>query len=406
MSNGRWAAAALATILMSVLALFPPIVIQAQEAATLNGQVVNGTEGGGDTSGLTVLLLVTDAEGALISTGQATTGGHGEFEMTGVAVAAGAQYLLDVEYDEIPYQLLITGDQLQDDLELAVYETTAELSGIVLERQVMVITGIDPRNSEITAVEFVRVSNPGDRTVVFDLSGGTPMGFLRFSLPPEATDLSVNSDLPSREIIGVGTGFAVTSPISPGAHGIEFSYRFPYQGSSLAYRQNLLQGANVFQIMTPERFGQIQIRPLDAIETVDIEGSRYRIWEGSDMAPGEGFMLELTGLPQPSLAARAGYSVSSTAFWVASIPALMGVFLAGLLIFGILTKQRQAGTAADVILPEIQPNPASREELILEMALLDQRHEVGGTPQEEYESQRQELKIRILGMSAPRELDV
>ena len=56
------------------------------------------------------------------------------------------------------------------------------------------------------------------------------MSFLRFSLPPGTHDLDVQSNLPSREIISVGSGFAVTSPVTPGGHSVEFSYIFPYEG--------------------------------------------------------------------------------------------------------------------------------------------------------------------------------
>lgn len=363
---------------------------------SLNGRVVNGTHGGGTTEGLTVLLLVNDGAGGLVSTGQATTGVRGDFEITDVPVVPGASYLLDVDFQGTAYQKAFTEEQRQEELQLTVYETTGDLSAIRLKRHVMVITGIEAQKREITAIEFVRVANTGDRTVSPDLSGGPPMGFLRFSLPPGTRDLRVNSDLPSREIISVGSGFAVTSPISPGDHSIEFSYRFPYQSSKLSYRQNLLQGAESYQVMTPEYLSQLQVSPLAYLESVDIQGTGYNVWQASDLEPGDGFLLELANLPSPSLVAQLRSASGSTAFWIMGIPALMAAALAGLMLFGILTKPPQAAPADSRPLPTTL-DPVARAGIIQELARLDQRYEAGEIPEEEYLSQRQRLKDQILG---------
>ena len=382
------------------LTLVPPTPGHAQQAVSLTGQVINGTADGDAPGGLTVLLLVIDGEGGLVSSEQTTTGDQGAFDFLDVPVVAGGSYLLDVEYQGTAYREIIPGERLEDrlreDLRLTVYETSTEISVIRLKRQVMVITAIDPRAGEITAIEFVRISNPGDRTVVPDLSASAPMGFLRFSLPPGTTDLSVNSDLPSREVITIGTGFAITSPITPGEHSIEYSYRFPYQDGAVSYRQRLLQGAEVYQLMAPQAFTQLQVSPLTSVESVDIEGTQYKVWEASNLAPGEGFQLELTNLPRPSLVARVRSSIGNAGFWVAGIPALMGVALACVLLFGILTRPPQTTTPAHSGPAQATAEPGSRVDLVRELAVLDLRYEAGETPEDEYQAQRQRLKAKIL----------
>ncbi len=388
------AVSTLAALLVLTVATIRATPVQAQETISLTGQVVNGTAGKGAPDGLTVLLLVLDAAGSLVSTGEASTDQRGAFEIIDVPVATGGSYLLDVEYEGTAYQKIIAEEQLQDDLQLTVYETAADISVIRLQRQVMVIIGIDSNASEIMATEFIRFSNPTDRTIVSDLSAGAPMGFLRFTLPPGTTDLRVNSDLPSREIISIGTGFAVTSPITPGDHSIEFSYHFPYQGEVLAYRQNLLQGAEVYQVMAPERLTQLQVRPLDPIDAVDIEGTQYKVWQATNLAPREGFLLELANLPSPSLAAQIKSYTGSTGFWTTAIPSLVGVSLVCLLVFGILNRRivssNPVPTANDL-------DAESRAELVRQLAMLDLRFETGNTPREEYQAQRQHLKDQILG---------
>ena len=394
---------ALTVILVLTFIQVSILQVRAQEAVSLTGQVVNGTGGAESTSGLTILLLVLDGSRNLISTGQTVTGDDGSFEFRDVPAVSGGSYLLDVEYLGIPYQEIVTADTLQAGLKLTIYETTTQISVIQVERQVMVITGINPQEKEITAIEFVRVSNPGDRTVVSDLSEGTPMGFLRFSLPPGTSDLGVQSDLPSREIISIGTGFAVTSPIAPGDHSIEFSYRFPYQGGMFSYQQNLLQGVKVYQVMAPEESGQLGVRPLAPVETVDIEGTRYKVWERTNISPGDGFELELTNLPLPSLFAQIRSSADETRFWIAGIPVLMGVVLVGLLLLGALNRLTIPMISQGV---EDSVDSTSRSEWIRELAHLDQRQQDQGLPEAEYQQHRKRLKDQILGSKSDSEQSV
>ena len=166
-------------ILISILGSTLPV--RAQDVVALTGQIVNGTEGAESTGGLTILLLVLDGSRDLISTGQTVSKDDGSFEFRDVPAVPGGSYLLDVEYLGIPYQKIVTADTLQADLNLTIYETTTQIAVIQVDRQVMVITGIDPNVKEITAIEFVRVSNPGDRTVVSD-----PVSYTHLTLPTKA----------------------------------------------------------------------------------------------------------------------------------------------------------------------------------------------------------------------------
>ncbi|MEE8466724.1 MAG: hypothetical protein V3S68_09620, partial [Dehalococcoidia bacterium] len=53
--------------------------VQAQQTTEVNGQVVNGTQGAELPDGLSVLMLITGADGRLAGTGQAAPDGQGRF---------------------------------------------------------------------------------------------------------------------------------------------------------------------------------------------------------------------------------------------------------------------------------------------------------------------------------------
>ena len=78
----------------------------------------------------------------------------------------------------------------------------------------------------------------------------------------------------------MGTGFGLTSPVTPGEHSLSFSFTFPYQGNAFSYQQNLLQGADTYQVLIPDRLGQLEVSSLEPIPAVDVDGSLYRVWQG------------------------------------------------------------------------------------------------------------------------------
>ncbi|GIT13652.1 MAG: hypothetical protein CM1200mP35_04720 [Chloroflexota bacterium] len=57
----------------------------------------------------------------------------------------------------------------------------------------------------------------------------------------------------------MGSGFPLAAPILPGSHDISFSYEFTYDGTDLAYKHGLLQGAGLFQILIPQSLSDIQV---------------------------------------------------------------------------------------------------------------------------------------------------
>ena len=227
------------------LGLAAPAAGNYQVQAPVAGVVVNGTAGGAVPSGLGVFLLVSDQSGSLVYSNRAETDSGGGFSFPQAPLAPGGRYLVNVLYAGVDYSRVLTSDQAAEGFTLMVYETTQDISVIQVTRQVLVLADVDAKNRRISALELVRFSNASDHTLNPDLTAAVPMSFLRFSLPPQTTGLNVNSDLPAGDVISIGTGFAVTSPVPPGDHNIEYSFNFPYRGDGVAYRQNLLQGAAV-----------------------------------------------------------------------------------------------------------------------------------------------------------------
>ena len=396
----------LATLLLftavAMLLAFP-VPAPAQETVSIRGRVVNGTDGADAPADLTVLMLVTGPDGMLSGTGQTELAPDGSFVLEDVPVVEGETYNLSVDYGGVFYGRSLDHSQLVDEVVITAHEATEDAGIITVQRQVMVISEIDLAERRVTATEFVRFTNPTDRTLRPNLETARPgmFSFMRFALPPDASDVTVQSNLRGGEIISVGSGFALAAPVPPGEHSVDFAYTFPYEGSGLGYRNSIPQGAEIFQILVPERWASVQVGGLDARPPVAIGESLYQAWEIRDVPAGPGVQMEIRGLPEPGVLSRVGSTLSGGGFWLTVIPVAMGVVLVAFLVLGLARRYRPY-TAT-----EPSPTPAGdehgensesrRDVLVSRVAVLDEDYRRGGMDEEEYLSQRAELVSMALG---------
>ncbi|MDE0823128.1 MAG: hypothetical protein OSB07_04040 [Dehalococcoidia bacterium] len=388
-------------ILAVTLTLFPfggPAIL-AQEATTVRGQVINGTADAEIPEALSVLMLITGADGRLAGTGQANADSDGDFVFENVQVEDGSTYTVSVDHLGVFYGTSLTHDNLAEELTLTVYETTRDASVIHVERQVMVIAAVDKDNQSVSAIEFVRLVNPSDRTLLPDLTNLEQISFLRFALPPNPAELNVQSDLPGGDIVSIGTGFALTSPVVPGAHSIDFSYVFPYEEDTVSYRQSLVQGAGIFQVLMPETFPDMAVSNLTSVDPVNIQDTSYRAYEVRDLPQGQGLQVEITGLPLPGALTRFSNTITGGRFWQIAIPSALGVTLAFILLWGLIRGYRPNSGVDGQSMASAALDPAERAAVVRAVADLDLQYQEGHIPELDYRAQRQGLLNRILSSS-------
>lgn len=388
-------------ILAVTLTLFPfggPAIL-AQEATTVRGQVINGTADAEIPEALSVLMLITGADGRLAGTGQANADSDGDFVFENVQVEDGSTYTVSVDHLGVFYGTSLTHDNLAEELTLTVYETTRDASVIHVERQVMVIAAVDKDNQSVSAIEFVRLVNPSDRTLLPDLTNLEQISFLRFALPPNPAELNVQSDLPGGDIVSIGTGFALTSPVVPGAHSIDFSYVFPYEEDTVSYRQSLVQGAGIFQVLMPETFPDMAVSNLTSVDPVNIQDTSYRAYEVRDLPQGQGLQVEITGLPLPGALTRFSNTITGGRFWQIAIPSALGVTLAFILLWGLIRGYRPNSGVDGQSMASAALDPAERAAVVRAVAALDLQYQEGHIPESDYRAQRQGLLNRILSSS-------
>lgn len=394
--------------LVALATAWPPSA-PAQETLSIRGNVVNGTAGADIPVDLAVLLLITAADGTLQGTGQTVMERDGSFLLEDAPLVEGGAYNLSVDYGGVFYGASLAPSGLFDPVTITVHEPTEDAGIIQVQRQVMVISEIDVAERVVTATEFVRFTNPTDRTLRPNLETARPgmFSFMRFALPPGAADVTVQSNLRGGEIISVGSGFALTAAVPPGEHSVDFAYTFPYEGGGLEYRNSLPQGVEIFQVLVPEQWSGVEIGGLSPRPPVGIGNEVYRAWEARDVPAGPGVQLDFRGLPQPGTLARVGRTLSGGNFWLIAIPSAVAVVLVAFLVMGVARRSQPVTVAGS---PggngDGDPSAASgdrRAALVSALATLDQRFQDGELEEEDYLRQRADLVGRALGQIAERE---
>lgn len=398
---------ALALLLLAAAgyaAIPPETAAQETPPATINirGAAVNGTAGGLVPANLPLTLHAIDPTAGRVATAETVTDGQGNFRFAAVAAPAGGSYVLVMDYAGMRYNSLLAPADLAGPATMTVYETTRDLGVIRIDRHTMVLAGIEQNTREIAALELLNLTNRSDRTLLPELTNITnpnEINFLRFSLPPAAANLDVQSNLPGGEIITIGNGFALTAPVLPGRHQINYTYTFPYADNAVAFNQRLLQGAAVYQVLVPERLPAIQIAPLQSRPPLDIDGTAYRVWETRDLPPRQGVMLAISNLPQPGPMTRLAQTAANPALWQTAIPIMLAVALAAALLYGGWRGARPSAAKAAAILPPSAGNnplpPTRRQDLTLAIAALDETFDQGQLDAAEYQSRRAALLTQL-----------
>jgi hypothetical protein len=204
-------------ILATLLILGVPGTACAEEPAggIINGQVFNGTEGGGSVAGIEVTLL-TYVGDALAETSTTETDGEGKFQFDNVVIEH--QYLVSARYMEVDYYYAAVFDtgETTTYVEVGVCDTTTSDQAIKVGIAHTIIT---VEEESLVVNEVFWLVNDGDRTYT-----GTD-GVLVFTLPEGATSFEAPEELITDYRFLDNNRVTYLVPFPPGERQLVYSYR-------------------------------------------------------------------------------------------------------------------------------------------------------------------------------------
>jgi mono/diheme cytochrome c family protein len=359
----------------------------------ISGVVTNGTPGGELPPDLTVTLYLIEqtAAGLQDETFETVINADGSFSFADIALDANYRYVVSVLYrDRIFASDIIPGDRIIEspEIPLTIYELTEDPTVISIAGVEMQIDAI---GDGLQVLQEMTYRNNSDRLYTNSL----PVGETRFvsvlaSLPPGAVGVAFPGD-PARFLYVEEQSTVVdTIPVAPGEdHTVLFSYFLPYS-----------DGAVIEQQMFYALDGQVNLRlypdtlaltseQLTAGETQMIQDRTYQVFSG-DVAIDAGDVLryELSGAARTVATAAESVAAASNLTVILIIVLLSLVVVAGVVLYIFLKRGVQP------------PAPAVNQQMLLDgliaqIAELDSQFEAGKIGEADYQSQRDQLKMRL-----------
>ena len=375
----------LALIFLAALLILAVPVFAQGEARTgiVSGRIVNLSPDGTVPEELDLMLHAWDENINEKFMLNGTSKADGTFEFDEVTLDPTLLYAVMLTYDEAVYAsepAQVTEGQTALTLDIPIYDSTADTSAVRIDRQHILF---DAAPNSLRVAEIYIVSNTGTRTVVGRATEEDGLiSALQFPLPEGATDISFNERNGADRFLLTPGGFVDTAPLRPGESTgqIVVTYALPYEdGLPFSWVSHWPTDNLTFMVATGIGLS-LEGENLSPAGTRDLgEGRQVDIFEYGPLQPGERAAVSLNGELELPLIAPAGSMAAESATSGAAFPtktlALVGVALGLVLMIVGLWWYLRPDPVAVQEMEEVAA--ADYDELVTQIAILDEAHDQG-----------------------------
>lgn len=364
----------------------------AESNGTIRGRVVNGTHSDKPIAGAKVKLFSVKGQQEK-PTRTTTTNSKGFFQFTGLSTGKDYTYLVATLYRNVQYnstRIQITDGSSPQNVTIRAYETTSDGSAVRISSASMTILATDKSTQSMLVLEAFTFDNHTKRTFVPSTSGPMgQMGLLKFSLPPNSTDLSAIGELTSHQVIQVDKGFGTDLPIRPGQNNVTFTYSVPYRNENgdLEFSLDMIYPTKQFRLLVPENGPKVASPQLHSAGSANVGGTTYSIHTtGAQSAPSK-IDIDVSELPVNVWFFRQG----NRWLWAATV----GLLLL-LLAVAIWLSYRGARAASRKAFSGASGTIKERDRLVRAIAKLDEQYESGDIDEQSYRRERELYKQALM----------
>lgn len=378
-------------LVLFAFSLYPtrPVLAQSETppagpVGEIRGTVINRNTGKVVAESLEVMLHILDSNFAEKDMKHAQSLSDGTFIFTDIPFDANLQFAAMATYEGVTYfSETIPADleSMQVVMDVPVYETTTDLATVQVD-QMHVLFNLSTDGLETK--ELYIVSNTGERTVkdVYDL-GNDKFAALKLPLPEDADYIFFKPDDQDR-FIKLKGAFADTYPILPGQPSqIATNYLVPYS-SERTYTYTAPVDTARMSFIVPEQAGiSLTAAGLQGPEVTTLQdGTIYQVYSYSDLKAGTSLSVTLTGTtPGPQKNTNASNALAMSV-------AFLGFAIIGVGIWWWRRPETTEGEENETVATADQPG---LDDLIAEIARLDESYAQEVLSEEEYEHQRKAL---------------
>jgi len=367
-------------VMIFILSLSASALAAEPGSGIIEGQVVNGTEGGRSVADQEVTLK-TYLDNTEVDSTTAQTDAEGKFVFDGLSTESGYSYEVVITFQQAEYYsewLSFYEGKTTKPVEVTVYDSTTSDEAI---KVATAHTVIYVEQGSLWVEEYFLFVNEADRTYIGskEITAEGTKETLRFSLPGEATEVQYGRELMECCIYGSEEGFVDTMPILPGGKEVAYSYKVNYNSGTYTFSRNVNYPTSSYDLLVQGEGVQVASDQLTTEEPLDIEGILFNHFSSKELAPGSTLVASISGLPQTSN--------QETILWVVMALVVLVVGFG----FGYLLRKKK--------LQPVRPEDSldlRRQGLLLELAQLDDDFESGKIPEEVYRRLRAETKAQLV----------
>jgi len=308
------------------------------------------------------------------------TDAEGKFMFSGLPTALGYQYEVGIKFQGAEYnseRLSFNEGETTKSTEVIVYDSTTSDKAIKIAMSHIIIY---IEEDTLLVKEYYLFANETDRTYIgSDGKANTATAVLFFSLPEAATELQSTMGLMDCCIVIGESGFIDTMPVLPGMKEVSYSYRVNQSSGKYTLSQMIYYPTDRFDLLIQGEDIQANSDQLSNDEPMHINGIHYDHLVGQEIAAGQTLIIQLSGLPRTE---------SQRGFWWIFL--ILIVICAFSIPFYLRKKTRlhPVSNTDDLSL--------HKQQLLAELAELDDDFEDGGFPEEAYCKSRAEKKAELL----------
>ncbi|GCE14375.1 carboxypeptidase-like regulatory domain-containing protein [Tengunoibacter tsumagoiensis] len=342
----------------------------------------------------------------------ATTDAQGQYSFANLPNDKTTNYALYIRYQGAQYvsDLLTLDSKPEQQVDLTVYEATADASNIAVVSSNVLIHAPDQRTGTVTISEVIDFQNLSSHAYVGSLDGskGKPNALL-FTLPPNVVNKSITLDkgFSGYQVIQVDRGFATDAALMPGPNEFTFSYEVPYSGSEYSFTYDPQYPTVVLSLLVPPSL-QATSSTLQPSGLLNADQQPYRLFKAEKLQAHQTIQLSLAGLPTVQKE-EAPAPLNTPVVWLIVSLLVMSAILV-LTWFLYRSRRRRVGGIAtkgaqsrQKVQTESELDDA-RQRLLQELLKLDQKFEAGNIEKAHYEEQRKKLKARLRTLMREQEI--
>lgn len=282
-------------------------------------------------------------------------------------------------------------------IELRIFDTTNDTSVVRLASDSMTIlqSTAEGQSDVLEVLQLMRFRNDSDRSFVGadqakdQAAEGTdqPREVLKLPVPESAFDLAPADPGNGAGLATAGNRLVTTSALMPGETSVAYLFKVKVPRSGWQLRREVYYPTDHADLLVGKRLKLAVAPGFQFAESKKLGGEEYDRYRSGPMNPG--------AVLQADIGFAGGASSNGVWFGFGTVVAALGaLYFAG----SIRMRRRKAAdalAAASSHSAAEQPADATRQELIEQVAALDERFDAGGLDTESYQAERSTLLARL-----------